>query len=574
MAFAARTHFNVATSGHATNFGGGFDPTNAGFLTDLAATGATGTAPVVTSASYNFDDTDVDHWIFIQAGTNWRAGWYKIVSVDAGAATLNATAEAYSLYPIGVSAYDGCATVASPTGGTWAIDYSRSTPPLQFTDLAIDATTNTDISSAIHTLGKQMLGNIIPITSGTGFTVQRIQLTSYVSAGVLRADKAVGTVGSTGGTGYLGGALASPGGAAALAVAESATQCHISVWAGTYSLTSTSAGAAGRVTLPTNTSNTALCGIRGCNTVPGDQDGTRPTMQGGVAGSNNYMITMSGSLSFVENLVLDGNNGTYAAWRGVAGVSGQAGYIYNVKFTSMNGNAFAPGAGYSHLSSCEFTGIGSTAVMDIGSRIVNLDNCYFHANSGHSIQLSNGFGKVTAWNLLFANNTGRDIYNSAADGAGLTLANCTFYGNSSHAIQFNATSSGNYQNPTHLFNCLFSEVMGTAFSLNAAQANVVLRTCAFYSCGSKYDSTKLWRSYDEIALTADPFTAKGSNDFTLNSISGGGAELVAGGYPQAMPGLSSVANYPRVGAYSPDGTVSDSSTIFGHAGYLGSRTLG
>lgn len=573
MAFAARTHFNVSTSGHATNFGGGFDPTNAGFLTDLAATGATGTAPVVTSASYNFDDTDVDHWIFIQAGTNWRVGWYKITSVDAGAATLNATAEAYSLYPIGVSAYDGCATVASPTGGTWAMDYSRSAPPLQFTDLVIDATTNTDISSAAHTLGKQMLGNIIPITSGTGFTVQRIQLTSYVSAGVLRADKAVGTVGSTGGTGYLGGALASPGGAAALAVAESATQCHISVWAGTYSLTSTSAAASGKVTFPTNTSNTALCGIRGCNTVPGDQDGTRPTMRGGVAGANNYMINMGSSLSFVENLVLDGNNGTYASWRGISAATGQSGHIFNVKFLNMDGNAIAPGAGYVHISNCEFTAIGSGAVIDIASRVVGMDNCYFHANSGHSIQMSNGFGKLTAWNLLFANNTGRDIYNSNADGAGLTLANCTFYGNSSHAIQLNATSSGNYQNPLQLSNCLFSEVTGTAVYLNAAQANVVLRTCAFYSCGSNYDSTKLWRSYDEIALTADPFTNKGSNNFTLNSVSGGGAEVVAAGYPQAMPGLSSVANYPRVGAYSPDGTVATAVTATGHMGLIGSRSI-
>lgn len=71
--------------------------------TDLAATVATSAAPVVTSASHNFVANDVGAVLNVTAGTNWTAGAYTIVSVNANAATLDRA----------------CASVASPTSGTW-----------------------------------------------------------------------------------------------------------------------------------------------------------------------------------------------------------------------------------------------------------------------------------------------------------------------------------------------------------------------------------------------------------------------------------------------------------------------
>jgi len=90
MALSATTIFEVETGGSDTLNGGAFDPgQTAGMLTDGAATSATGTAPVFTSASYNFVAGDVGAWIYIASGTNWIPGWYKISSVGSNAATLN-----------------------------------------------------------------------------------------------------------------------------------------------------------------------------------------------------------------------------------------------------------------------------------------------------------------------------------------------------------------------------------------------------------------------------------------------------------------------------------------------------
>src|SRR5215831_12382533 len=92
MGFATTTHWQIQTTGSDTANGGGFDIANSNMSTNLAATSATGTAPVVSSASYNFVSRDVGHWVFIRSGTNWKPGLYKIASVASNQATLNAQA--------------------------------------------------------------------------------------------------------------------------------------------------------------------------------------------------------------------------------------------------------------------------------------------------------------------------------------------------------------------------------------------------------------------------------------------------------------------------------------------------
>lgn len=190
-------------------------------FTDGAATNANTASPVFTSASYTFTAGDVGAWIFIANGTNWLRGrFYRIVSVAAGAATLAAGAQesegGNGIISSGGFTYcsnelTGCATVASPTGATWHLDYSRTaTARYTYTDLVIDAVTNTKVTSAANPFTQKDVGNVINITGGTGFTVDRYVIHS-VAAGVATLNSAVGTLGATGGTGTLGGCLASPG---------------------------------------------------------------------------------------------------------------------------------------------------------------------------------------------------------------------------------------------------------------------------------------------------------------------------------------------------------------------------
>src|SRR3990167_10604297 len=90
MALSVNSVYELNASATASNVNaGGFNPSNANMLTDLAATSATGNDAVVTSASYTFVAGDVGHWVYVKSGTDWTPGWYKIASVAGGAATLD-----------------------------------------------------------------------------------------------------------------------------------------------------------------------------------------------------------------------------------------------------------------------------------------------------------------------------------------------------------------------------------------------------------------------------------------------------------------------------------------------------
>lgn len=104
MAWSATTVMEIRASATAGNVnGGGFNPSNGaanatdysqqdaaqyGF-TDLASTDGTTNPSTVTSASHTFDSNDVGNFLKVNSGTNWTVGWYEIVSVAGGAATLD-----------------------------------------------------------------------------------------------------------------------------------------------------------------------------------------------------------------------------------------------------------------------------------------------------------------------------------------------------------------------------------------------------------------------------------------------------------------------------------------------------
>lgn len=94
-------------------------------------------------------------------------------------------------------------------GGGYAASLggARITEVVTYTDLSIDAANNTKITSVTRPFIANDVGNVINITSGTGWTVQRAIINS-VASGVATMDRAMGTTGSTGGAGKLGGALA------------------------------------------------------------------------------------------------------------------------------------------------------------------------------------------------------------------------------------------------------------------------------------------------------------------------------------------------------------------------------
>ncbi len=409
--------------------------------------------------------------------------------------------------------------------GAAGTDYSQQdSPQITYTDMAIGATT-TQFTSVAHSPTSDIVGNIINVTSGTGFTVQRVQVLS-VAGGIATCDKSLGTAASTGGNGKLGGALATLGAANALVVAQN------TVWfkSGTYTLTA---------------SHTISVSSRwiGFNTTHGD-GGTHPIVTTST-NSIDGLIQCSGATTDIElnNFTLS----TTASTRGTG--------IQNVN----NHNTTNPPY-FLNLTIDGFTEAinGDNAGSHFDWSFVYVGNCLIKNSTGTTgkaqIRLNGGalwiadslicdgagagvlsIGTLLASRTVFARNT----VGAAVSGNGIQIVrNCVFADNSSDGLQ--PSSSSSPVNATCILeNNIFYGNGGWGADGGASVYSITLqadagRTNAFGSNASGNRNT-VQACPGDISLSADPFTASASNDFSLNSTAGGGAACKAAGFPGICP---------------------------------------
>ena len=217
MALAATNLYelrNTATAGNLN--GGGFNPGNANFFTDFTATSADTAAPVISSASYAFVAGDQDAYAYVKAGTNWRAGFYRIASVSGGNATLDATLGTGMYFDAGMNrwlptTWTGCASTASPTGGTLGFAFMfQDAAEATMTDLA-SVGASTTLTSAAAPFRAIFVGNILSLnTTGTGAfgVVGRYEIVSYTNATTVVTDRTTNTgTALVAGQGRIGGAV-------------------------------------------------------------------------------------------------------------------------------------------------------------------------------------------------------------------------------------------------------------------------------------------------------------------------------------------------------------------------------
>lgn len=218
MALTGLPNIEINSAATAGNVNGGlFNPSNPNMLTDGTVDSNTGNtnSPVFSSASYTFVAGDVNHYLYIQAGTNCYVGFYKIASVSGGKATLSAAigaAETFVNEVCTAATVAGVASVGTPTGITFTIDYTRSTAAaFAMTDLAV--VTTTTLTSAAKPFTKAMVGNIIHITAGTA----TLGWYEIVSVAVVTAtiDRSAVTTGVNN-TAAVGGALSLASGTATM----------------------------------------------------------------------------------------------------------------------------------------------------------------------------------------------------------------------------------------------------------------------------------------------------------------------------------------------------------------------
>ncbi len=221
MALGANTLWECNASSTASNVnGGGFNRSNANFLTDFTTDTNTGntSSPVISSASYNFVAGDVGAYAWIISGTNWNSiSAFPIVSVASSKATLDASVGAGFTFDTVTAQYKpntvaGVSTVGTPTGGTIGFDFSiQTTAEINgLTDLTQTAASTT-ATSASAPFRRIMTGNILHATAltGTGAIVGWYEIVNYTDTSNVVLDRTMtnGVNNITAGTFYVGGAM-------------------------------------------------------------------------------------------------------------------------------------------------------------------------------------------------------------------------------------------------------------------------------------------------------------------------------------------------------------------------------
>ena len=420
--------------------GGGFDVGNANFDNTITAASANTASPVITWTNYAFQAADVGSLLFIKSGTNWIPGWYPIASVLAGVATLNAAIGAVQLYGGAtlLNTVAGCASTASPTAGVGSIDYTQASTSTGVwsasAGIAVTAISNSGtggtatiatgmtIAGTAYAIGATVIppnivGNIISINSGSGFTVQRVQVSSVV-AGLATVDKTLGGTGLTGGVGTLGGTLDGIGTLSGAMVASN--KAFIT---GSFTVTTATTFAQSAAV-----SNTVMPNmLAGYAMYRGDNGKATITLS---TATNITVLAFSNVGWIIQNLVVDCANLT-----GTIGIilSSAGTVIRQCLVKRFGSKGIVSPSMPSLILQCEICcGTG-------GSRAIDGSACYYnyvHDNQCVGIGVNNP--GVCVGNLV-VNNTG-----ASSDGITTMSDNSimfnTVYGNGRHAINENQSS--------------------------------------------------------------------------------------------------------------------------------------
>lgn len=558
-----------ATAGNVN--GGGFDPSNANFLTDWDFTSATSTAPVASSSTISLLASDTG-WVFVKSGVNVNTGcWYPISSITSGKATLNATAGAgvcqdstkgsptprfTATTSNGISS-----TTPTTTGATVAYDFSQSTgarvawasgPPSDGAENFTNDLTCTNVvpsvcSSASRLFRATDVGNFLHVTAGTNATTSIIgglwgEIVS-VAAGAATLDHNIttGAADMTSATARLGGAMSFNStldndffnDAAGL---NGTGGMRYFIKTGSYTL-----GEA--LTFATGGSTQAPVTIEGYNTTRGDLSLT-PTQANypsiNIANNSFTMATatnlwniyfygigtsvvVTSSQSQMHNLKIRNNSTTVL--RNALNLSNSGSYGFNVDAVSIRG--FAVSSGVTQF----------------------MFDSYLH-DSAYGIRISNS--AMIMNNMLIANNTIAAI-NVSTPSSYEYWHNVTFYGSENKTSDgANILTGGTFGNPT-VTNSIF-------YGFNTAATSTDVQTMNFDDYNDYYNNTndtyRFQKGQHDLALdpvftnvhqmtgtnassttnvltyTTGGFNAVVTNDVTyVNITAGTGTGLATGSYP-------------------------------------------
>lgn len=405
---------------------------------------------------------------------------------------------------------NGGGFVTGAAGTDWS---QQDSAQYAVTDGVANGTTT--LTSATANFGTDVVGNLVYAQGGSGsIAAGWYQIVSRTNATTIVVDRSTGLTAGTGVTLKIGGALASPGQAAALATVAGMTtfiKYNVSPYVATTASTNVSGGC---VSGATGTAYVGYDTTRAMFVRP--VQANRPTFQLGSGVTSAILFTGVNNAYFLQSIILDANNQTGSK------CTLMSGHYFYVK--GMNGVAAgltqnSPASAYL----CEVTGCAA-----VPFQIQTAFWCVAHDNTLTSPTNFGAFQGNNAYSLF-----GCIAYNNNCDGFASyqTLNNCVAYGNAGHGFDV-VNQAGSYYT-----NCIAENNGLYGYRTNAGY-------CAFLNCAD-YNNTsgrsisssggKIWGDIDPISGTASFFNNAASQDFTLNNSAGGGALLRGAAFPLKIP---------------------------------------
>lgn len=439
----------------------------------------------------------------------------------------------------GNTANGGGFDAASGAPGT---DYStQDAAQIAYTDMVIDATTNTKFSSAGNPVVAGIVGNVINVTSGTGFTVQRVQVISQDGAGNATCDKSLGTLGSTGGNGNLGGGLTTVAAAEALVVAGN--KVHIKSSAN-YTLTvAVSLAAAGDATA-------GPISYIGYSSTHND-GGTKPLITT-ATNSVNLFASAGRARRRFRNISFSNTAATRGA--GFASSASASGWsfedcVFDGFTSAILGNNVAAFAHSGIISNCEVKNCTAFGLQWGGQ----IRGSWIHNNVG-GIQFCCSANSLPTANAisdsLVTGNTSHGIMAVASSSVPMTIAvtGCVIHGNTGTTDGINIVPADVAM--VSVFNTIMSSNGRYGLNCTTAFANITANYNGFYNNTSgKTNNLPSGQGANDVDVTdGDPYTNAAGNDWTLNATALRGAILRAVGNPGTIMNATGTG-YEDIGAF-------------------------
>lgn len=429
------------------------------------------------------------------------------------------TSTVWDVRPATGSDTNGGGFVTGASGTDWS---QQASPQYSVTDgVAVGTTT---VTSATAAFGTDVVGNIANI-GGAWF-----QIISRTNATTIVVDRNVTT--GSGLTIKIGGAFATISQANSVATANN--QIYFQ---GTYTVTT-----ALTVTLQSDTAPGTPLSFIGYTSTHGD-------------GGQATWTTSTNSIDLVDFTQARGvlfQNIIFSSTAGTPGDGIQAkttGNTLNVTLINCKLSGFSVGIEGNFnvnwafvglfMIKCRVTGCTSHGLRNSGGTYIF--GCVFDNNTGDGAQWSGGtIANSSSWSIgnsvFYKNANGINVNGLVAPaslGEGLLAAsNSAFSTNTSAGLLY----GNNAQLNTKLHNCIF-DANGT-YGIDGSSGSTTVSALGFNNAFFN-NTTAATRNVNAgigtITLSASPYTAPSSMDFSLNSTAGGGAALKAAGFPGVTP---------------------------------------